>query len=61
MSNNIKHEFILKKVCLNFNANMSNNIKHEFTEWGPQITTCNKDTKNIIRGSTFFLTTKLDH
>ncbi|KAF5819722.1 putative nonaspanin (TM9SF) [Helianthus annuus] len=42
----------LKKVCLNFNANMSNSIKHEFTEWGSQITTCNNDTKNIIRGST---------
>ncbi|XP_035838757.1 transmembrane 9 superfamily member 7 [Helianthus annuus] len=27
-------------------------IKHEFTEWGSQITTCNNDTKNIIRGST---------
>uniref|UniRef100_A0A251UUG8 Transmembrane 9 superfamily member n=2 Tax=Helianthus annuus TaxID=4232 RepID=A0A251UUG8_HELAN len=35
-------------------------ISHEYTEWGPQITTCNKDTKNIIRGSTIPQTVDTD-
>ena len=32
-----------------------NSINHEYKEWdekNPQITTCNKDTKNLIQGST---------
>lgn len=32
-----------------------NSINHEYKEWdekNPQVTTCNKDTKNLIQGST---------
>ncbi|KAJ0759626.1 putative nonaspanin (TM9SF) [Helianthus annuus] len=39
---------------------MFNSISHEYTEWGPQITTCDKDTKNIIRGSTIPQTVDTD-
>lgn len=32
-----------------------NSINHEYKEWNdknPQVTTCNKDTKNLMQGST---------
>lgn len=37
-----------------FDQNLVNSINHEYKEWdekNPQVTTCNKDTKNLVQGT----------
>ncbi|MBA0869452.1 hypothetical protein Goshw_028203 [Gossypium schwendimanii] len=48
-SDQLTYEIIVHCVAL------VNSINHEYKEWdekNPQVTTCNKDTKNLIQGST---------